>query len=97
MGAQTAGAVFDTVFGVGEIAAAILTQSVEGAVAEDAGEALRIGILVAGEVFTLLVLEKVVVWHGFTSFELVPREIVGWGSGEGQRLAGFGVAEAQKA
>ena len=97
MGAQTAGAVFDTVFGVGEIAAAILTQSVEGAVAEDAAKSFRVGILVAGEVFTGFVLEKVVVWHGFTSFELVPGKFIGRGSGESQLLAGFGVAEAQKA
>ena len=97
MGAQAAGAVFDAVLGVGEVAAAIFAQSIEGAVAEDAGEGFRVGILVAGEVFTGFVLEKVVVWHGFTSFELVPGEIVGWGSGEGQRLACFGVAETQKA
>jgi hypothetical protein len=97
VGAQAIGAVLDAVLGVGEIATAVFAQSIEGAVAEDAGEGIRICVLVAGEVFTGFVLEKVVVWHGFTSFELVPGKFIGWGSGEGQRLAGFGVAEAQKA
>ena len=77
MGTQAGGAVLDAVLGVGEIAAAILTQSVEGAVAEDAGESIRVGILVAGEVFALPVLEKIIMCHSVTSFELVPGELVG--------------------
>ena len=97
VGAQAAGAVFDAGFGVGEIAAAVFAQGVEGAVAEDAGEGLRVGVLVAGEVFTLLVLEKIVVGHDITSLKMVPGEFVGWGSGEGQLLARFGMAEAEEA
>ena len=65
VGAQAGGAILDTGFGVGEIAAAVFAQGVEGAVAEDAGEGLRVGIFVTGEVFTGFVLEKVVICHGF--------------------------------
>ena len=97
VGAQAAGAVLDAGFGVGKIAAAVVAQGVEGAVAEDAGEGLRVGVLVTGEVFTLLVLEKIVVGHDITSLKMVPGEFVGWGSGEGQLLAGFGMVEAEEA
>lgn len=97
MGAEAGGAVFDTVLGVGEIAAAIFAQGVEGAVAEDAGEGIRVGVLVAGEILALPVLEKIIMCHSVTSLELVPGKFFGRGSGEGQRLACFGVAEAQKA
>ena len=37
VGAQAAGAVFDAGFGISKIAAAVVAQGVEGAVAEDAG------------------------------------------------------------
>ena len=97
VGAQAAGAVFDAGFGIAEIAAAVFAQGVEGAVAEDAGEGLRVGVLVAGEVFTLFVLEKIVVGHDITSLKLIPGEFVGWGSVEGQLFARFGMAEAQEA
>lgn len=97
MGPQAIGAVLDAVFGVDEIAAAVFAQGVEGAVAEDAAKSLRVCSGVAGEVFTCLVLEKVVIGHKFTSFELVPGEFIGRGSGEGQGLAGFGVIEAKQA
>ena len=95
VGAQAIGAVLDAVFGVGKIAAAVFAQSVEGAVAEDAAKGFGIGVLVAGEVFAFFVLEKVIVGHCVTSFELVPGVLIGWGSGEGQLFAGLGLAEAQ--
>ena len=97
VGAQATRAVFDAVLGVGEATAAVFSQGIEGAVAENAGEGFRVGILMTGEVFTLLVLEKIIMCHSFTSFELVPGKFIGWGSGEGQLLTRFGVAEAQKA
>ena len=68
VGAQAAGAVFDAGFGVGEVAAAVVAQGVEGAVAEDAGEGLGVGIFMTGEVFAGLVLEKIVC-HWITSFK----------------------------
>ena len=46
VGAKATGAVFDAGFGVGKIAATVVAQGVEGAVAEDAGEGLRVGVLV---------------------------------------------------
>ena len=67
VGAQAIEAVLDTGFGVGVIAAAVFAQGVEGAVAEDAGEGLRVCTGVAGEVFAGFVLEKVVIWHGSAS------------------------------
>ena len=97
MGAEAAGAVLDAVFGIGEIAAAVFAQGIEGAVAENAGESLGICVFVAGEIFTLLVLEKIIVGHDITSFELDPGELVGGWSGEGQFFVGLGVTEAQKA
>ena len=96
MGTQASGAILDAVVGVGEIAAAVFAQGVEGAVAEDAGECFGVGILVAGEIFALPVLEKIVMCHVVTSLKLVPGEFVRRGRGEGQLLAGFGVAEAKK-
>ena len=92
MGPQALGAVFDAGFGVGEIAAAVVAQGVEGAVAEDAGEGLRVGIFVTGEVFAGFVLEKVVICHVFL-LKLVPGEFVRGRCGEGQFLVCFGVAE----
>ena len=75
VGAQAAGAVFDAGFGIGEIAAAVVAQGIEGAVAEDAGEGLRVGVLVAGEVFAGFVLKKVVICHDFL-LKTGPREIL---------------------
>ena len=95
VGAQAGGAVLDTGFGIAEVAAAVFAQGVEGAVAEDAAKGLRVGVLMAGEVFTFFVLEEVVS-HWITSFKLVPGELIGRGSGEGQRFARFGMTEAQK-
>ena len=63
VGTQARGAVFDAVRGIDEIAAAVFPQGVEGAVAEEAGEGVRIGILVAGEVFAIAVLKEIV-GHG---------------------------------
>ena len=63
VGPEAAGAVLDAVFRVAEIAAAGFTQAVQRAVAEQAAEMLRVRPLVAGEIFTCRVLEKVVVCH----------------------------------
>ena len=97
MGQKTGRAILDAVVQIAEIASTVFPKGIEGAVAEDAGEGLRVGVLVAGEVFAGFVLEEVVIGHNFTSFELVPGELIGWGSGEGQLFAGFGMAEAEEA
>ena len=74
VGAQAAGAVFDAGFGVGEVAAAVFAQGVEGAVAENAGEGLGVGIFMTGEIFAGFVLKKIVC-HWITSFKTDSRDI----------------------
>ena len=60
VGVQAVGAVFDAVARIGEIASAVFAESIEGAVAEEAGEGFGVGVLVAGEVFAVFILEKIV-------------------------------------
>ena len=67
VGAEALGAVLDAILGVSEIAAALVAQGVEGAVAENAGEGLGVGILMSGEVLAGFVLKKIVC-HWITSF-----------------------------
>ena len=76
MGPEALGAVFDAIICIGKIAAAVFAQGIEGTVAEDAGEGLWVGVLMAGKIFAEFVLEKVVICHTITSFELVPGEFV---------------------
>ena len=61
MWAQTIRAVLDTVFRIGKITAALVTQCVQGTVAEQAAESVRIGAYVTGEVFAGFVLKESVV------------------------------------
>ena len=68
VGLQAVGAVLDAVFGVGKCAAALVAQCIQGTEAEQAAEFFRIRPGVAGEVFTLLMLEKIVICHGDSSF-----------------------------
>ena len=56
-------AVFDAVFEVCKLTAAFVSQSIQGAVAEQTVEGLGIGTFVAGKIFAGLVLEKSVVTH----------------------------------
>ena len=57
-------AAFQSAFGAGEIAAALLAQHVQRAVAEQAVKVFFGNALMAGEVFALAVLEKRVVARG---------------------------------
>ena len=52
VGLQAAGAVFDSLFGITEIAAAVFAQAVQRTVTEKAAEPLRVRAFVAGEIFT---------------------------------------------
>ena len=63
VGDQAVGAILDAVLGIGEIAAAFVTQSIQGAIAEQATKAGFVGYLMTGEVFTFFILKKVVVGH----------------------------------
>ncbi len=56
---------FDSVFQIYEIAAACVTQAVERAVAEEAVEIFFLYI-VAGEILTVSVLDKLVMFHCVT-------------------------------
>ena len=60
MGLSALRTILNALWGVGKVAAALVAQGVEGAVAEDAGEGLRVCAGVAGEVFAVKVLEKIV-------------------------------------
>ena len=60
VGKQAAGAVLDAAFRIGEAAAAVFAQGVEGTVAEQAVEAVLLRRLVAGEIFTLAVLKETI-------------------------------------
>ena len=60
VGKQAGGAVLDAAFRVGEAAAALFAQGVEGTVAEQAVEAVLLRRLVAGEIFTLAVLKETI-------------------------------------
>ena len=63
VGLQAAGAVFDSLFGITEIAAAVFAQAVQWAVAEQAAEPLRVSAFVAGEIFAGFVLKEIIVRH----------------------------------
>jgi len=68
VGAQAVGAVFDSLGIVAEIAAALVAQSIQGAIAKQAAEGLRVSAGMAGIVFALLVLEKIIMAHKASSF-----------------------------
>ena len=76
VGPQAVGAVFDTLLRVAEIATALVSQGIQGAVAEQAAEAFRVGPGVAGKVFTFPVLKKIVMGHEICSFRCNGRKIV---------------------
>ena len=63
VGAQALGTILDAIVCIGELTAAFVTQGVEGAVTEQAAESFRVCIFVTGEIFTFLVLEKIIVGH----------------------------------
>ena len=63
MGLQAIGAILNTVGQILESTAAFVTQSIQGAIAEQAVKMLRVHILVARKIFTFPVLEKFVIGH----------------------------------
>ena len=58
MGDQTAAAILDAIADIGEVAAALVAQRIEGTVAEQTVEVLRLGRFVTGEKFAPGVLEE---------------------------------------
>ena len=63
MGANATGAVLDSLVRIPEAAPALLTQSVQWAVAEQAAETLRVRPLVTRKILTFPVLKKIVMAH----------------------------------
>ena len=63
VGDQARRAVFDAIFEILEITAALVAQSVQRAIAEDAIKVLAVRALMAGEIFTLAVLEIAIMFH----------------------------------
>ena len=64
---QAVGTVLNAAFRVGKVTAAAISQRIQRAPAKQTVKLLRIGLTVAGEVFTFLVLKKIVMGHGSTS------------------------------
>jgi hypothetical protein len=60
---QAIAAILDAIFRIDEVSAAFIPQGVQWAIAEQAAEGFRIRALMAGEVFALLMLEKIIMRH----------------------------------
>lgn len=71
MRAQAVGAILEPLRSIGEITAAVFSQGVQRAIAEQTAEGFRVCVFVAGEVFTCFVLKKVIIGHRKTSFPVV--------------------------
>ena len=67
VGLQTFGAIFNAIFCVGKAAAAILTQAIQRAIAEQTAESFRVCTGMTGKIFTFLVLKKIIMRHGHSS------------------------------
>ena len=66
MGDQTSGAILDAIFGIGKIAAAFVAQCIKGTVTKQAAEVCVVCALVAGKIFTISVLEEIIICHSLT-------------------------------
>jgi hypothetical protein len=58
VGKQAMGAILDSVFGAGPVAAAVFSQGIQRTVAEQAVEVFHIPAFVAGEIFAGFILKK---------------------------------------
>ena len=67
VGPQAIGTILDAAGQIGKTAAAFVAQGVEGAITEQAVEALPIRAGMAGEIFTFPVLKKIVMAHFISS------------------------------
>ena len=57
------GPIIDAVISINKLASAAVAQGIEGAVAEQTVEVFRVRAGMTGEVFALLILEKIVMAH----------------------------------
>ena len=67
MGLQAIGAILNAIGQIPECAAALVTQGIKGAIAEQAIKILRVRALMAGEIFTFPVLKEIVITHRIPS------------------------------
>ena len=63
MGPQTGAAILDSVFGILKLAAALIPQGIQWAIAKNTAEGFRICTFMAGKIFTLLMLKKIIMGH----------------------------------
>ena len=63
MGLQAIGAILNTTLRIGKAAAAAISQGIQGAIAKQAAEFLRVSTGMAGKILALLMLEKIVICH----------------------------------
>ena len=68
MGSEAIGTVLNSLFGIGKIASAPVTQRIERTVAEQAAEPLGICAGMAGKILASLILNKIVICHKDRSF-----------------------------
>ena len=63
MGTQAVGAVLDPIGRIAKAAAALIAQSIQGAIAEQTAEGIRVCAPVTGEIFAILILKKIIMGH----------------------------------
>ena len=68
MGPQAPGTIFDPIFCITEASAAFFSQAIQRTVAEQAAKSLRICPLMAREILTFPVLEKIIMRHNAPQF-----------------------------
>ena len=71
MGNETVGTIFNAIFCIGEIATALFTQDIQGAVAEQAAKMLWIFAAMAGEIGAVFILQKFMIVHNKAPFPVL--------------------------
>ena len=69
VGTKTTGAILETLFRVTETSAAVLPKAVQWTIAEQTAKSFRVSPFMAGEIFALLILKKIVMGHTHTSVQ----------------------------
>ena len=67
VGPQAAAAILDAIFGILKFTATLVSQCIQRAVTENTAKGFGVRPFVTGEIFTLLMLKKIVMAHDFSS------------------------------
>lgn len=67
MGTDASGAILDSLFCILKLAAALISQSIQGTITEQAVKVFFINTLMAGEIFTVWIPAEFIVFHGHLS------------------------------